>query len=313
MTKGKITTEALEIRIGISRRVRPMDILPPEGYPDDRPYRWPEKTVLRRWRRRTASASDGLAYRGSRLPPSLWALIARLRMLEDDLLGMNDVTLGRWIEQARAEARAHGTFLGHVTPGVLRALLAYVTPGQRLDAMLAAHADGSHGVPDLFLFRERDGRMVDAVFVEVKRHGEALSAEQVAEISRLRALGLRAGVFCFDREPTGSRTKLRETRRKYFPNREERHLSQATGYPWEDVEACRGQEPPESMPGADEAPPINAVEEGCLGCGRPPADLEWVYFTSPAWTWTKLCGRAGWMAICPDCQYQVYFSLREMS
>lgn len=74
------------------------------------------------------------------------------------------------------------------------------------------------------------------MFVEVKRHGEAISAEQIAEISRLRALGLRAGVFRFNRAPRGSRQRLREARKKYFPNREERHLSQATGYPWEDVE-----------------------------------------------------------------------------
>lgn len=298
MTEDNITANALEIRIGVSRRVRPMDVLPPEGYPEDRPYRWPEKTVLRRWRRRTASATGGLVYRGSRLPPSLWALIARLRMLEDELLALDDVTLGRWIEQARAEARARGEFLAHVAPGIMRALIGYLSPGGRLDAMLDAHADGSHGVPDLFLFKERAGRTVDAVFVEVKRHGEPISDEQVAEITRLRALGLRAGVFRFNREPLGSRQKLREARRRYFPNREERHLSQATGYPWEDVEACRGRRrPPESMPGADGPPPVGAVKEGCLGCWRPPAELEWLYFTSPPWTWTRLCGRAGWMGI----------------
>ena len=234
-------------------------------------------------------------------------------MLEDELLALDDATLGRWIEQARAEARGRDEFLAHVEPSILRALLAYLTPYGRLDAMLAAHADGSHGVPDLFLFKERDGSVVDAVFVEVKRHGEAISAEQIAEITRLRALGLRAGVFRFNREPRGSRQRLREARKKYFPNREERHLSQATGYPWEDVEACRGRKPAESMFGADGPPPVSAVKEGCLGCGRPPAELEWLYFTSPPWTWTKLCGRAGWMGICPDCRYQVYFALGVMS
>lgn len=203
MTEDNITATALEIRIGVSRRVRPMDVLPPEGYPEDRPYRWPEKTVLTRWRRRTATATGGLVYRGSRLPPSLWALIARLRMLEGDLASLDDAALGRWINAVRADARARGEFLAHVAPGILRALLAYLSPDGRLDAMLAAHVDGSHGVPDLFLFRERAGKTVDAVFVEVKRHGEAVSEEQVAEITRLRALDLRAGVFRFDREPKG--------------------------------------------------------------------------------------------------------------
>lgn len=158
MTQDNSPANALEIRIGVSRRVRPMDVLPPEGYPEDRPYRWPEKTVLKRWRRRTASASNGLVHRGSRLPPSLWALIARLRMFEDELLAIDDVRLERWVEQARAEARGCGEFLAYVAPGILRALLAYLSPHGRLDAMLVAHADGSHGVPDLFLFKERDGR-----------------------------------------------------------------------------------------------------------------------------------------------------------
>jgi hypothetical protein len=172
-------------------------------------------------------------------------------MLEDDLASLDDATLGRWIDDARAEGRDRGEFLAHVAPGILRALLAHLSPGGRLDAMLEAHADGSHGVPDLFLFRERAGKTVDAVFVEVKRHGEAVSEEQIAEIKRLRALGLRAGIFRFDCEPTASRKELREDRKRYFPNREERHLEQATGYLWEDVEACGGRTRPESMPGAD--------------------------------------------------------------
>lgn len=204
MTDPCHTAKSLEIRIGVSRRVRPMDVLPPEGYPDDRPYRWPEKTVLRRWRRRTATGPGGTVYRGSRLPPSLWALIARLRMLDSDIASLDDVALTQRINQARAEAGERGEFLAHVAPGILRVLVDCLLPNGRLDVMLEAHADGSHGVPDLFLFKERAGKTVDAVFVEVKRHGEDMSEEQVVEITRLRALGLRAGVFRFDREPRAS-------------------------------------------------------------------------------------------------------------
>lgn len=104
---------------------------------------------------------------------------------------------GRSINHARAEAGERGEFLPHVAPGILRALFDWLSPNGRLDAMLEAHADGRHGVPDLFLLKERAGKTVDAVFVEVKRHGEAISEAQVAEITRLRALGLRAGVFRF--------------------------------------------------------------------------------------------------------------------
>jgi len=26
-----------------------------------------------------------------------------------------------------------------------------------------------------------------------------------------------------------------------------------------------------------------------------PEDVEWIYFSSPEWTWQALCGRAGWL------------------
>ncbi len=224
MTDPCNTADSLEIRIGVSRRVRPMDVLPPAGYPAERPYRWSEKTVLKRWRKRTATASGGTVYRGSRLPPSLWALIAGLRMLESDLASLDDAALTQRINQVRAEAGERGEFLAYVAPGILRALFDSLSPNGRLDAMLEAHADGSHGVPDLFLFKERTGKTVDAVFVEVKRHGEAILEEQLAEITRLRARGLHAGVFRFNREPRGPRERLRKARSRLFPNREERHL-----------------------------------------------------------------------------------------
>lgn len=38
-----------------------------------------------------------------------------------------------------------------------------------------------------------------------------------------------------------------------------------------------------------------------------------VYFSSPSWTWEKLCGRAGNMLICPKCHTQQEFMLTLMN
>jgi hypothetical protein len=41
--------------------------------------------------------------------------------------------------------------------------------------------------------------------------------------------------------------------------------------------------------------------------------LEWLYYRSPKWTWAALCGRAGWLTICPDCRHPVDFFVDRMS
>ena len=38
-----------------------------------------------------------------------------------------------------------------------------------------------------------------------------------------------------------------------------------------------------------------------------------VYFVSPAWTWERLCGRAGYLVICPHCIEQLDFSCKVMN
>lgn len=43
---------------------------------------------------------------------------------------------------------------------------------------------------------------------------------------------------------------------------------------------------------------------------EPGVDLsmaEWVWFTSPEWTWAALCGRAGWMLWNPETGEQFHF------
>ena len=37
----------------------------------------------------------------------------------------------------------------------------------------------------------------------------------------------------------------------------------------------------------------------CPACGTPPENLEWFWFESPEWTCQALCGRAGWVSLCP--------------
>ncbi len=51
----------------------------------------------------------------------------------------------------------------------------------------------------------------------------------------------------------------------------------------------------------------------CSQCGKRPMKLEWLYYRSPKWTWAALCGRAGWLTICPDCRHPVDFFVDRMS
>jgi len=39
------------------------------------------------------------------------------------------------------------------------------------------------------------------------------------------------------------------------------------------------------------------------------AGTEWIYFSSPEWTWEALCGRAGWLLWNPQTEDQIYFEM----
>ena len=71
-------------------------------------------------------------------------------------------------------------------------------------------------------------------------------------------------------------------------------------YPWEDVYASMLKEPEK----------VKVTNRVCPDCG---AHLVELYFTSPGWTWEKLCGRAGRMWICPECGNQEDFYLEYMN
>ena len=71
-------------------------------------------------------------------------------------------------------------------------------------------------------------------------------------------------------------------------------------FPWEDVF--------DSMLNHSEK--VCLSSETCPDCGE---RLIQVYFSSPSWTWEKLCGRAGNMLICPKCHTQQEFMLTLMN
>lgn len=72
-------------------------------------------------------------------------------------------------------------------------------------------------------------------------------------------------------------------------------------YPWEDVLASMYKYP-------EKVTTVN--DERCPKCS---GQLIKLYFMSPDWTWSKLCGRAGYMIICPDCIEQIDFNLEVMN
>jgi hypothetical protein len=51
-------------------------------------------------------------------------------------------------------------------------------------------------------------------------------------------------------------------------------------------------------------------ERTCPDCGE---RMVVFHYTSPVWSWNSLCGRAGFMTICPSCPKQVDFVLTLMN
>ena len=71
-------------------------------------------------------------------------------------------------------------------------------------------------------------------------------------------------------------------------------------FPWRDILAC--------MFTKYEHLPLS--ERVCPECGE---RMITFLYTSPAWTWNSLYGRAGVITICPSCPRQVEFSLTMMN
>ena len=71
-------------------------------------------------------------------------------------------------------------------------------------------------------------------------------------------------------------------------------------FPWNDVVASINEQ---------EFAPI-IINHKCNKCKK---NTVVVYFVSPAWTWENLCGRAGYLVICPHCIEQLDFSCTVMN
>jgi hypothetical protein len=81
--------------------------------------------------------------------------------------------------------------------------------------------------------------------------------------------------------------------------------------PEEDAQACRGRAPAGEVGLARRR--YSARAHVCPGCRTMGADLEWVHFRSPPWTWTAMCGREGWLTLCTACDNHVQFFMEVMN
>ena len=83
--------------------------------------------------------------------------------------------------------------------------------------------------------------------------------------------------------------------------------------PWDDVDAARNDAELQSEHNAESARREYGDGIKCPQCSRSGDQLARFYFSSPAWTWENLCGRAGWMVVCDRCHRQVEFAFDVMN
>lgn len=87
---------------------------------------------------------------------------------------------------------------------------------------------------------------------------------------------------------------------------------------WEDIDACRRRNKKDgfSTDGETEKEVRERFQgsiEPCPTCQKEFKDMEILYFVSPPYTWKSMCGREGWMVICPDCKEVRNFELSVMN
>lgn len=80
-------------------------------------------------------------------------------------------------------------------------------------------------------------------------------------------------------------------------------------FPWPDIEACLEQE----LTDEERASVGPTAFRSCPRCDTPLAELRWIHFRSPPWTWKHLCGRGGIMIVCVPCKFEAYFQLTVMN
>ena len=119
--------------------------------------------------------------------------------------------------------------------------------------------------------------------------GITWSIEELVE-SYNRTLPLGFPIFLLKIEPmfkSEDRSKYPECAKNVF-------------FPWRDILACI----------VVKHHHLALSERNCPDCGE---RMVVFYYTSPTWTWNSLCGRAGFLTICPSCPKQVDFVLTMMN
>ena len=156
----------------------------------------PEKIVLKRWRKR--EFVYGVA-RGFRLSPNFWRAIS-IALGKDALkiksLNKNEIEISFANHQEAIRSNNFKTQSASNVIEVFKSLEIF-----QLQSILERHTNpdrmDKYGTPDLFLFTSHKAtRSISrACFVEVKRHDEVLSNDQINEINFLRNIGLKSRVF----------------------------------------------------------------------------------------------------------------------
>ena len=136
-----------------------------------------------------------------------------------------------------------------------------------------------------------DSPVASAELVETIMHklGITSSIEELVESYNM-TLPIGFPIFLLDAEflfKSEDRSKYPECARNVF-------------FPWRDVLACMFAKHKY----------LALSERTCPDCGE---RMVFFHYTSPVWTWNSLCGRSGFMTICPSCPRQVDFGVTLIS
>jgi hypothetical protein len=204
-----------------------------------------------------------------------------------------------------------------------------IKPGLSVEEAIQAFIEACNRRDTLFLSE----RWLDEKLPQIREHlSNPIPENEALALRELALMKVKSGeVIGWLKSGAPSWTEY------YEQQRQQQARKRALGYsrsmipfPWVDVDACADdrnlQQQASSfggftIPGGVSA--VVAVSERngpktpdadqlshCPSCGEA---LLWTYFKSPDWTWQKLCGRAGWLAICRKCRIQADFELEYMN
>jgi hypothetical protein len=145
----------------------------------------------------------------------------------------------------------------------------------------------------------------------IRAHLSARITEEEAlalrDLARMQAKG--DAVIGWLRDRAGS---WREYSARYVRERDRAHGPKSSRsmlpFPWKDVEESACDEELQKM-AAERYGQYRPGPDQMVHCPKCQKPLTWIYFSSPAWTWEQMCGRAGWIGICRTCRVQADFKL----